>query len=315
MQLDVSVLQRARDYVGDETLGAAELLSLLRKARKQKHPDKFQDAIAKKTAEEEFKLISEFIAGLDQFVQAQHAKLKPQEIIVFQRSHQLVEAEKAVDELEQELADLKRSNEHKTIVIDTLEKQLAEKAKTDLAAEDEAIRRQYRPKRGELFTTGILIALSLLVPIFSKIEEVSAWIGRYSPFPASYISNAVFVAFLAVLAMALKKVFEAHYVGQRADQVCSPYFARRFLAYIASQRSDEKTVYFTESEANFFISLEPTALARALGKYGFRGTSEQANSRLTTLFINTLLEKKLISISHAENLDRRFSICSRGNYF
>jgi hypothetical protein len=315
MQLDVSVLQKARDYVGDEALGAAELLSLLRKARKQKHPDKFQDATAKKTAEEEFKLMSELIAGLDQSVQVQHAKLKPQEIIVFQRSHQLVEAEKAVDDLEQEIADLKRSNEHKADVIDRLEKKLAEKAKTELAAEDEALRKQYRPKKGELFTAGVLIALSLLVPLFSKIEEVSTWIGRYSPFPASYISNAVFMAFLAALAMALKKIFEAHYIGQRADQVCSPYFAQRFLAYVASQRSNEKTAYFTESEANFFISIEPTKLTRALGKYGFKGTSEQANSRLTTLFINTLLEKKLISISHAENLDRRFSICSRGSYF
>jgi hypothetical protein len=316
MEIELSPLQKARDYVGSgDSIGAVELLGVLRDTRNQKHPDRFQDPAAKIKAEEEFKKIQELITNLDQFVQAQEAQLKPTEITLYKASFQLAASERKAEKLETERQELEQDNKYLKNKITDLEEQLAEKTKTELESEHEKLRDLYRPKGWNLFKTGLLLALALIIPIFAKVEEVSLWLARYSPFPVLYINRAVFGVFLIIVILSFKKLFEAQFIGDRAEAVLAPSFARSFITYVEAMRPDEKSVYFTESEAFRFIEQQPALLWRILGRIGFRGTSAQANTRLTSFFIDMLLEKKLIRISNASRLDRRFSVATGQGYF
>ncbi len=56
LQTDIRVkIKQALNLVVNNTISDAKLLEMLRAARIAKHPDKFLDEEAKKTAEEEFK--------------------------------------------------------------------------------------------------------------------------------------------------------------------------------------------------------------------------------------------------------------------
>ncbi len=316
MEIELSPLQKARDYVGSgDSIGAVELLGVLRDTRNQKHPDRFQDPAAKIKAEEEFKKIQELITNLDQFVQAQEAQLKPTEIALYKSSFQLAASERKAERLETERQELEQDNKYLKEKIGDLEEQLAEKAKTELESEHEKLRDLYRPKGKDFIKTGLLLVLALIIPVFAKVEEVSTWIARYSPFPSTYISKTVFIVFLIIVILALKKLFEAQFFGDRSEAVLAPSFARSFITYVEAVRPEEKNMYFTESEAFRFIEQQPAFLWRILGRIGFRGTSAQANTRLTSFFIDMLLEKKLVRISSASHLDRRFSVATGQGYF
>ena len=316
MEIELSPLQKARDYVGSgDSIGAVELLGVLRDARNQKHPDRFQDPAAKTKAEEEFKRIQELITSLDQFVQAQEAQLKPTEITLYKASYQLATSERKVDKLEAERQELEQEKIYLRDKISELEAQLAEKAKVELEGEHEKLRDLYRPKGKDYLRTGLLLALALVVPVFAKIEEVSVWFARYSPFPIAYLNGAVFCVFLLIVIYSLKNLFEAKFVGTRSEAILAPSFATGFIAYIKALRPDEKNVFFTESEVFRYIELQPGLIWRLLARVGFRGTSPQANTLLTSFFIDMLLEKKLVRISTANLLDRRFSVATGQSYF
>ena len=313
MQLDRSPLQKAREYVeADDSVGAVELLDILRETRKAKHPDRFLDAAAKAVAEEEFKKIGILITALDTFVQAEEAQRKPRELAIFKPMYAVAEAQRNIDALGEENSRLKDESKHLEERIADLEEQLGAKAKAEFDAEHEELRSLYRPKGKDLVPVGILLALSAIVPLFAKIEEVSSWLSRYAPFSKSYISLSVFFAFVAVLLLALKKLVESQFIAYRATTVLSPAFAVSFLKSLeAAQPPSEKPAkleYFTESEAYAFIAKSPSRFWRFLGKFGFRGVSDEANTRLTSLFIDMLLGKKLVSFSYASRLDRRFRI-------
>lgn len=322
MQLDHSPLQKAREYAGvSDSVGAVELLEILRETRVSKHPDRFQAPAAKAKAEEEFKSIQELITNLDRLVQAEEAEAKPKDLVVYKPSYQLAASQRKVDSLKEERQRLTEDNKYLTEQVEHLEKQLVEKIDAKLIEQQERLRDLYKPKGKDYLTAGVLVALAAVIPIFSKIEEVSTFIARHSPFPPSYIDKTVFFALVLVLIMALKSLFEAHFVSNRADTVLSPTFSRKFIRSIEITRSIEdpkpakKGLFFLESEVYSFIEKQPSPFWRLLRRFGFRAVSAQANTKLTGLFINMLLEKRLISISYATNLDRKFDVSSGVIYF
>jgi hypothetical protein len=97
------------------------------------------------------------------------------------------------------------------------------------------------------------------------------------------------------------------------EDVCSVRFAADFVNYVSSLDPDEteRPKRFTESSTFDFISGNRSWWKSFLAGIGFRLFQTRTHESLKNCFIDYLLKKELIQISHADALDRLFTIRSR----
>jgi hypothetical protein len=194
---------------------------------------------------------------------------------------------------------------------------LEEKKNVDLEKEGQELKLLYKPSPQSLASLGILFLLSVAFAAMTKIEEVYNLIKKYSPIREGYINTAIFAIFIFMLVVVIKQYIENRLLVRRTGEVCSPLFCRAFLEYVDSvkEREANRPRTFTESDALAFISGKNAWWKRALSFLGFRMFQVETYDKLKNYFINMLLNKKLINILHAKDLDRVFSIRDEKTYY
>lgn len=317
-ELDISLLHKVKEFLQvTDDLSSIELLRLLKDHRKRIHPDKFTEEHAKKEAEEKFKELGTLIDELDRFMQIEKLSRGAKELALYEPLYDNVALQKDIDEANEKIKSLEASVNVLQQENDDLKKSVEQKQTSELEKEALELKQMYKPSTQKLASLGILLLLSATIATMTKIEDVNKLVKKYAPIEDSYINTVTFGIFIFMLVLVIKQYIENKMLARRTAEVCSPLYCKAFLFYFdeVRERQDNKPRTFTESDALAFISGKDTRLKRFLSFIGFRMFQVETDDKLKNYFINTLLNKKLIDIQHAKDLDRVFSVRDGKSYY
>jgi hypothetical protein len=317
-EIDLTLIQRVKEFLQiTDDLSSIELLHLLKDHRKRIHPDKFTEEVAKKEAEDKFKTIGQLIEELDRLIQIEKVNRGAKELALYEPLYDNVSLQNELEAAKNKIEDLESKNTELQRDNDELQKSLEQKQSNEMEKEAQELKALYKPSPQRLASLGIVFLLSAALATMTKIEEVYSVIKKYSPIEEGYISPVVFGIFIFTLFIVLKQFIENKSIARRTGEVCSPLHCREFLQYLSevNEQEENRPKMFTESDALAFIYGKKTWWKKTLSFLGFRMFHIETNDRLKNYFINTLLNKKLITIYHAKDLDRVFTIRDGKTYY
>lgn len=310
-EIDKSIIQKVKEVLQiEEELSSIQLLKLLKDYRNKMHPDKFTEKVARKEATEKFKDLGNTINELNRFIENEKLHRSAKDLALFEPLYdnvslqsQLEEANDKIEELDRQLKDLKEQNS-------ILNESLSKKQNDELEKKNLELKQLYKPSRQSLASLGILFLLSSTFTVMTKFEEVSLLIKKYSPLQENLLNRIIFGVFIFMLLLVVKQYIENKILSQKVSNVCSPSFSKKFWSYLGNIKEweDNKTKDFSEEDIFSYIYGKKTIIKNILGKIGFKLFQVETIDRLKNFFISSLLNKQLIKISLARNLDRTFTI-------
>jgi hypothetical protein len=306
-----SILQRVRDFLGiNGELSATELHRELRGYLTEIQPDRFSDDAAKKAAESKFNEAEQLLAELFQFIQNEATQKSPSELCLFKPVYDGVFLQHALDASKKEIKDLKIQLERKEDEIGQLKTSLKKTEDEKFESERKRIEKMYKPSATKWASLGIMFALSVLAAAMTKVKDVSEFILQYSPFPQNFMNTTIFMILIVMVILTLKQYVENLVLRRKLEDICSARFTVDFVDYLARLDSAEaeKPKRFTEANVFDFISGKRSRWKAFLGHVGFRIFQTRTDESLKNCFINHLLKKELVQVSHADGLDRFFTI-------
>ncbi len=310
-----SIVQKVKDelQVSDDLI-PTELYDLLHKYRSSQHPDKFMDEERKKEAEEKFKRLNSLLLELANFIEQEKQQKKPSEIIPYQKDYEIVKTKQQIINYEATISDLQFINRMNEGEIKTLKRQIL-KLQGDKADEKTTdLIKHYKPSKRSLLSQGVTFLLTLTIGVLTKVEEVANILTKYFPFDPAYLNSIIFAVLVFIPVRFAKMYVEEGQIENTAKRIRTPLFINKFLNYLKNKGAKDT---FTEMNVYDFLSSElapKTFLTRFLQVNIFVFYNETTIDSLKDIFIYNLLNKQLISISSAEQLDRKFKILKTVHY-
>lgn len=316
--VDIGIIQKVKEAMGiDEELTAIELLGALKNYRKQSHPDKFAEENNKKIAEEKFKDLGELVVVLENYIEKQKLNLPATELLRQESLYDKVFLERKLDDaldkiksLEDEIISLESKNNELHQAIERRRDELLEN-------EVKELQELYKPSPNKIRSLGMAFLLTVSLAIMTKIESIYDVLKKYSPIQEHYLNSAIFILFVGMLLMVVKQWAESRLIIRRSEEVCSSLFCQQYLKHLSEKYEWEGRgpKLFTEADTFLFIQGGKSWWKRLLASSGFRVFQIGTYDKLKNLFINTLLNKKLIEIKNARNLDRVFIIVDEISHY
>jgi hypothetical protein len=314
-EITASIIQKAKDQLNTtEDLPATELYDLLHKYRSSNHPDKFTDKDLKEKAEEKFKDLNVLLKELQSFVEKESLEKKPSELVVYQKDFELIK-------LKQELIALEETNKSLTInitskeyEIEKLTKALNKVRNVELEEKTSDLITLYKPNSKSLFSLGVTVVLTLVAGVLTKIEEVANLINKYSPFEPTTFKYIVFAVLLFFILRYCKKSIEGSQIEYAAKRIKTPLMINKFVNYLDNKGIGDS---FTEMNVYDFLSQEfipKNYFSKLFFSKIFHLYSETTIDSMKDIFIYNLINRKLVTISSADRLDRKFRIAKSSYY-
>lgn len=299
--------------VADE-LSATELYDLFHKYRSSQHPDKFIDEERKKEAEEKFKRLNSLLLELANIIEKEKLQSKPSEIIPFQKDYEIVKTIQQLINYEETINQFQLTNKVNEWEIKKLKNQIVKLQGTKADEKTTELITLYKPSKRSLWSQGISFLLTLTIGVLTKIEEVAVVLLKYFPFDPIYLNYIIFGILIFIPLRFLKSYSEEGQIEKTAKRIKTPLFIHKFLNYLIEK--DIKDT-FTEMNVFEFLSLELTPknfISKFLKRYFYDFYTDTTIDGLKDIFIYNLLNKQLITISSAEQLDRKFKIVKTNHY-
>jgi hypothetical protein len=310
-----SVIQKVKDELSiTEDLSSTELYDLLHKYRSSQHPDKFVDDDRKKEAEEKFKKLNNYLLDLSNIIEQEKLQKKPSEIIPFQKDYEIVITKQQNINYEKEIESLKFEKRMDATTIKELKKQILNLQGNKVEEKTEDLIKLYKPSKKSLFSQGITFVLTLTIGVLTKVDEVQAILIKYFPFDPRILNYIIFAILIYIPFHFLKTLYKESQIEYAAKRIKTPIFINGFLSYLT-----EKKIKDSFSETNVYeyllLELKPRNLySRLWNRYVIKVYNETSIDSLKDIFIYNLLNKQLITISSAEQLDRKFKICKTTHF-
>lgn len=313
--ITTSILQKVKDELDlKEDLPSTDLYDLLHKHRSNNHPDKFTNDDTKNEAEEKFKELNVLLKELSNFIEKEKLEKKPSELIIYEKNFEVIQLKQEIILLENKNKSLTSSNEIKQHEIERLTKTINKVRNDDLAEKTSDLIKLYKPNSKNLFSLGLGIVLTLIVGVSSKIEEVANIINKYSPFEPKTFKYIVFGILIFFILRYCKMIYEGSRIENSAKKIKTPILINKFVKYLEEKEIDDS---FTEMNVYDFLSKElvpKNIITKILFSKIFHLYSETTVDSMKDIFIYNLINRKLINISHAEKLDRKFRIIKSSYY-
>lgn len=307
--LTTSIIQKVKDELGiTEDLPSIELYDLLHKHRNLQHPDKFADEERKKDAEEKFKRLNELLNELSKYIELEKQQKKPSDIIPYQKDYEIVKSKQQAIDYEAKIKELQLINDYKDREIKTLRKEIASLQKDKVEEKTNDLIKHYKPSKKSLISQGIAFLVALVVGVLTKIDEVAIVLSKYFPFDPIYLNYFIFGILVFIPLRFITQYFLENKIDKAAKRIRTPLFNKKFLNYLSEKDIKD---YFTEMNVYDFLQTEfasKNSFSKTVRKYIYNVYSETSINSLKDIFIFNLLSKQLITISDADQLDRKFRI-------
>jgi hypothetical protein len=308
-ELELNIVDRVKDILKIDNSSPLELLQLLRKHRNNLHPDKFTDETAKNEAKEKFVTYSHLVDELDSYIQREKLSKSPMELALYEPLYDNSSLQSQLENIIHENEKLKEESEVYKNRIKNVENELIQKAVNNLDKEKNDLIKLYKPKKTRVFSVSLFLIFTGIVPLLTKIESISEIIVRYAPFTIIQINRFTFFIFIFIIVLLLINWFQYYLLKIKLSEIQSPMFISKFLNSLGDNK------YFTEKDAYAFIYGKSGFVKKWLHFIGIKYYIAETIIQLKDVFIHNLLNKQLIEISHAENLDRQFKIREKHKYY
>lgn len=307
----VPIKERVKQLLGlDEDLSSVELAELLRECRIQNHPDKYQDPEIKEKGEEKFKRCQELLPELEKQIDRERLALPGKQLATHRPLYDLAKVQSDLDRARTRIEELENEAESERQKRSALQEETSRQAAEAVTVEVEELEKLYRPTPRGVLSIGVAAALAGCLGVMSQMEKVSQVLSRYAPFDTRYISAALFFALIILVLTMVRQLWEGAFIRRRAELVRSPIFVKEFAAYL-KDGGKSSVSEFSEADASDFVA-GPMQWRKVVAPFcGLHVFEPIATNRLKDIFLHNLLNKKLVKISHAEMLQRYFSIVER----
>ncbi|MBD1398491.1 hypothetical protein H9Q13_15065 [Pontibacter sp. JH31] len=314
-ELTTSIIQKVKDELKiTEELSSTELYDMLHKYRSSQHPDKFLDKERKKAAEEKFKRLNSLLIELANLIEQEKQQKLPSEIIPYKKEYEIIKNKQQIINYEEIIAELRVKNEFNENHIANLQKDLLKIQGNKADEKASKLIELYKPSKKSLISQGITFVLTFVIGVFTKVEEVAAVIGKYFPFEPQLLNYAIFGILVFIPVRLFKMHLEESKIEDISKRIRTPYFINKFYKYLNNNDIDDN---FTEMNVFDFLSngLSPKNILSKFWNIHFLNIyNEPVIDSLKDIFIFNLLNKQLVTISSANNLDRRFKIAKTRHY-
>lgn len=309
--IQTSIVQRVKNALNIKgQCGTNELYNALREYRNQIHPDKYTDPKAKEIAEAKFKETQEMLSELIQFIQNEEISKTPKGLALYKQDYQYVLLQHQFDVAKEEIDSLKTQLEWREREKEELRRELQIKEDARFAIERNKLERMYKPTKINWASLGITFILTSVMAAMSKVEEISEIIISYSPLSQNIINIILFIIFISMLLLTIKGYIENRLLRDQVDKICSSNTANEFMRYLSynNKWKEKEKKRFNESDVLKFINYRIPKWKLILSRVFFSLYNPNTLELLKNCFINQLLQKHLIEVSYARELDRTFTI-------
>lgn len=315
-ELITSIVQKVKDALKiQDDLSSTELYDRLHKYWITQHPDKFIDAGSKKDAEEKFKDLNILLKEFAKYIEEEQQQRNPSEVVLYQKDYESVRFKQQLINLEEQIRQLLESNTEKDREIESFKRQILALQGDKVDEKTSKLINDYKPSTKNLVSQGVALLCTVIIGILTKIEQVAVILAKYFPFNPIYLNYIVFGVIVFIPLRFFKMYIEEYKIGNTAKRIQTPLFINRFLQYLTQK---EVNGSFTELNVYEFLNLElvaPKGIKRILQVNIFNLYTETTIASLKDIFIFNLLNKERITVSDAEDLDRKFKIVKKSSYF
>jgi hypothetical protein len=312
MTQDNSIIEKTKKFLNlEETdISTSELHNQLYNYRKQIHPDLVTEA-NKSLANEKFIEASDLLTKLSDYISSLSLTTPgAKEIQTNSINPDLLLSRQNEIQKDKIIADLRQDLELANYEISKLKESVKKSTSLTLKTNTDLLEKLYSVKLPSAIGLGSLTILSGLFLLLNKIETISLLISKYSPLDENSSKNSIFVIFALTCFLSLRTYINKRSVFNWSIKVTSNKFINKFL-YIAVLPQDKGK--FTENQVYEFIERELIGVPPffKLIKWLYSPIySENSVSYLKDIFISNLINRRLILIQSAANLNRQFKIIS-----
>jgi hypothetical protein len=310
--IEKNIIQKVKEELQvseKENLSSTELYDLLHKYRSTQHPDKYADDALKKIAEEKFKHLNELLLELSKHIEQEKQQQLPSEIVLHQKDYEIVKIKQQTVDYEKEVQSLKMTISREEDIIKNLQEEISQLQKEKINTETQDLIKLYKPSKKSIFSLGITFFLTIIIGVLSKVDEIAELIGKYFPFNIEVLNIIILIILIIIPLYYLKKRLDEDIIEKTAKIIITPIFISKFMKDLETKSGmgDRETDSFKELDVCQYITQQLS--------YGFKYSYSKlfiynaiSINALKDIFIYNLLNKKLISISTADKLDRKFTI-------
>ncbi|QHW33226.1 hypothetical protein GZH47_22180 [Paenibacillus rhizovicinus] len=310
-----TVVQSVKDFLGtDEDLSPQELYEMLYRYRLKTHPDLFKETDEKSEAEDRFKTCYKHLDNLSEYMMKERM-INPRDIVVYdkdfeivQSKQELLKSERELERYKNEIQYLQLSCSNLSDKVKTLESEIKSLKSTKVTEKTQELVASYKPTVRNYRALGITFVLSALIAVSTQIEQLSGTVFKYSPLNKSLLNSIVFVIFLLVITLYLKRFIEHKKVDTFAKAVKSQGSINGFYEYLTENAKDKE---FSEFEVYQYIELKFTPnnfIKKHFHSKIIKVNEEETYEILKEIFIYSLFVKNLITYAGSENLKQKFKI-------
>ncbi|KAF2082030.1 hypothetical protein [Flavobacterium sharifuzzamanii] len=313
--LTASIIQTVKDELQESgDLTSTELYDLLYKYRNSQHPDKFFDEERKRGAEEKFKKLNSLLVKLAKYIEEEKQQKRPSDMILYEKEYEIIRNKQEIIKYQATIENLQFTKEMNEREIIELKKQILKLQGDKVDEKTDDLIKHYKPSKNSLLSQGITFILTLIIGAITKIDDVAIILSKYFPFDLVYLNYFIFGVLLFIPIRFLKMYFEEGQIENTAKRIKTPLFINKFLNYITDKGFKDT---FAEMDVYEFLSMElapRNIFTKLFRKNIFDLYDEATIDSLKDIYIYNLLNKQLISISNADQLDRKFKIAKTSYY-
>ncbi|AZJ34798.1 hypothetical protein [Tenacibaculum singaporense] len=291
-----------------------ELHKQLYSARKNSHPDLFEDGLKEK-ATEKFKTLNVLYSELKTHMNGLRLEQSPNELAIYEKSYETVIDKSRIIELEGENKRLESTIKSKEHQIDTLKKEVQKLNEAKNEELNKELINVYQPKTKNFLVLGISALLILVVNILAQITSLKTSVSEIFPFGIQYLNYILFGLLIFLIFRLLTRNWKFKRIQKITEELKSSSVIKSF--YQENRKEKEhyysKTEYFLESDIEEFIkwrflrSKYRVNLVYYIEKL-YRINDLKSLNYLKDIFIYNLITKGYIRIGSSKKLDREFMI-------
>lgn len=279
------------------------------------HPDVFPDDL-KREAEEKFKHFGSLLTELKFFMDQERLNKKPNDLIPYQESYNIIQIKNHTKDIEDENLKLKKQIKLLEESIVGLNNLLDTNQKEELEKVEEELKAHYQPKKNNILVFGITVTITIILNIITNLTSIKEKIIPILPFDPSYLNYPLFCILIYTILRFLYQQKKYTLVKNLSHELVSPRRIKDFYSEFVKKDTERwySSEYFCESDVSQFI--ETTFYSKKTHKLNmiswllnvFIIKEAQSINYLKNIFIWNLLEKKLIKIGNPRRLERTFNI-------
>lgn len=308
-EIEVSIIQKVKDELSiSEDLTGTELYDLLHKYRSTQHPDKFSDKEHKKVAEEKFKKLNGLLQELANYLEKDKQQKKPSEIIPYQKDYEIIKNKQLIIIYEEKIKSLTYEFENSKNVIRELKREIIKLQGDKVEEKTDELIKLYKPSKRSMFSLGLGFLLTFLIGVLSKVDEIAILIKKYFPFDPIYFNYLIFGILVYIPIKYLKMTYEENKIEEAARKIRTPLLIGGFMKYLEAIQLKDSFTEMNVYEYLYSYFIPKNKLLKLYYSKILKMYTISTIDSLKNIFIYNLLNRQLISISSAENLDRKFKI-------